>query len=250
MKLIILGSGTGVPLLHRHSPGYYVETENYQFQVDCGSGSMRQLEHAGKSYKTLDAVFFTHTHPDHIGDLIPLIHALKVTPGFRREKPLNLFGPPGFAEFFNNFVAPVVKLPKHFSIAVQEVTRGFEVADLRGLTTPTVHSDYLNSVAYRFEQANRSLTLSGDCDYDSGIIALSREADLAVLDCSFPHALKVEGHLSATQCGEIAEQAGVKRLILSHLYPVSVAQDTRLAEARAACAAEVQLAEDLLEIEL
>ena len=250
MKLIILGSGTGAPLPHRSSPGYYVETEKYQFQVDCGSGSVRQLERAGRSYKTLDAVFFTHTHPDHIGDLIPLIHALKVTPGFRREKPLNLFGPPGFAEFFNNYVAPVVRLPKHFSVEVKEVATAFDVADFRCFTTPTVHSDYLNSIAYRFEHNDKVLILSGDCDYDSGIIELSRDTDLLVVDCSFPDALKVKGHLSATECGEIAKEARVKRLILSHLYPVSKSQDTRLMEAQAACSAKVQLAEDLLEIDL
>jgi ribonuclease BN (tRNA processing enzyme) len=105
-------------------------------------------------------------------------------------------------------------------------------------------------VAYRFEQGECSLVLSGDCDYDPGIIAFSRGAKVLVVDCSFPHALKAEGHLSGMECGQVAAGADVGHLILSHLYPVPQGKDTRLQEARTAFPGKVQLAEDLMQIDL
>jgi ribonuclease BN (tRNA processing enzyme) len=250
VNLIVLGSGTGVPSLTRNAPGYYVRALDQDILVDCGSGTLLQLERAGSSYRTIDAVFLTHTHPDHIGDLIPLIHALKVTPGFRREKPLPIFGPAGFLEFYTKYISPVVTRPKHFSVEVREVDSEFDFAGVRCLTSPTVHSNRLNSIAYRLEDGDKALVLSGDCDYDTGIVELSRQADLLVLDCSCPDALKFPGHLSATECGRVGTEAGVKRLLLSHLYPVVGAEDTRLDECRSVFPGDVQLAEDLMGYDL
>ena len=249
MKLTILGSGTGVPSIDRSSPAYLLEARDQQYLIDCGSGTLRQLLRAGKRCEFIDAVFITHTHPDHIGDLIPLIHALKITLGFRREKPLYLIGPPGFPGFYEECVASVATAPKNFDIKVQEAQSALEFAGLRVMTIPTVHSDKLNSIAYRFEQDGQTLVLSGDCDYDPGIVALAKDADILVIDCSFPDGLKVQGHLSAGECGRIAQEAGVHTLILSHLYPVDESDDTRLNEAREACDCAVCLAEDLMAME-
>ena len=208
------------------------------------------MERAGRSYTSLDAVFITHTHPDHIGDLIPLVHALKLIPGARREKSLNIFGPAGFKGFFDDHVLTVATRPKHFVIEVREVEGEFEFSGIHCRATPTVHSESLNSVAYRFEVQEKVLVLSGDCDYDVGIIRHSSNADLLVLDCSTPDALKHPGHCCAGECGRIAAQAAVKRLLLTHLYPVVGVEDTRLEEAQQGFAGEVQLAQDLMEFDL
>ena len=248
MKLTILGSGTGAPSLARSSPAYLLEAHGLQCLVDCGSGTLRQLLRAGTGCHSLDAVFVTHTHPDHIGDLIALIHALKVTPGLHREKPLHLFGPRGFVEFHAQCIAAVATPPKHFRIVVREAASRQAFAGLQVRSGATLHSPGLHSLAYRFEQDGRAVVFSGDCDYDPGIVALAGNADLLVLDCSFPDHLKVKGHLSAGECGRIAREAGVRQLVLSHLYPVDPCADTRLDEARTACTCPVCLAEDLMEL--
>jgi ribonuclease BN (tRNA processing enzyme) len=132
---------------------------------------------------------------------------------------------------------------------VEEVSKTLDLGVLHVSTSPTRHSERINSVAYRFDQDDTSLVLSGDCDYDEGIIGLANNADTLVVDCSFPDALKIDGHLSAGECGRIASQAQVRKLVLSHLYPVPAGHETRVAEARAACCADVLLAEDLMVIE-
>lgn len=121
MKLIVLGSGTCVPSLKRNAPGYYLEAAGLQILVDCGSGTLLQLERAKKSYKDIDAVFITHTHPDHISDLISLIHANRATPNYKREKDLRIVGPEGLKKFYDRYIASCVKSPKTFHINVVEI---------------------------------------------------------------------------------------------------------------------------------
>jgi len=94
--------------------------------------------------------FFTHTHVDHIGDLMPLLHALKL-PGLPREKPLFIIGPPGFPDFFERYLEPVAGLPSRFEVHVVEarILDGWNGIVIR--TVDTVHSERMSSIAYRFD---------------------------------------------------------------------------------------------------
>ena len=247
--LTVLGSGTGVPLPERACAGYWLQAPGISALVDCGSGVLRRLAEAGGDYRTLDAVFVTHVHPDHIGELALLLHALKATPGFCREAPLHLYGPPGFPAFFTDQVAAVAP-PGHLDLHIAEASAVFHSHGLGVHTAPTVHSPRMASLAYRFVHAGRSIVVTGDADWDEALVDLARGADLLVADCSFPDAQKIHGHMAASECGRLATVAGVGRLVLSHLYPVDLAQETRLSEAQAASKCEVLLAHDGLRLEV
>ena len=80
-------------------------------------------------------------------------------------------------------------------------------------------------------------------------MALCRGADVAVLDCSFPVQHPVKGHMTAHDCGRVARAAGVKRLVLSHFYPVAERYDVK-AQAREAFAGKIVLAKDRMRIEV
>lgn len=248
IKLIVLGSGTCVPSLTRNAPGYYIEAEDYRILVDCGSGTLLQLERAGRNYKDLDAVFITHRHPDHFADLMPLIHALLATPKFKREKDLFIFGPEEFTNYYNTAITPVLGKPQDSFVRLYTIDDRLEFGPFHIFTERTVHS--ANSIAYRFESGGRSVVFTGDTDYDQRIIEISISADLLVADCSFPDADKVKGHLSAKECGIVAKKAGVKKLLLSHIYPADMPDAERVNESREAFDGEVLLAEDLMEIDI
>ena len=69
----------------------------------------------------------------------------------------------------------------------------------------------------RIEYNNKSIVYSGDTDYSDEIIKISKNADLLILECSFPY--KTEGHLTPSLCGRIAANANAKKLVLTHMYP-------------------------------
>ena len=248
MKLIILGSGTCVPSLKRSAPGYYLQAEDWQALVDCGSGTLLQLERAGKSYKDIDAVFITHRHPDHFADLMPLIHALIATPKFMREKDLYIVASGGFIAYYEKAIAPIIGKPRDFSVETIEIQDKLDVGPFNVFAVNTIHS--ADSVAYRFEQSGKSVVFTGDTDYDHGIIEISINADLLIADCSFPDSQKTKGHLSAKECGLIAKKAGAKKLVLSHLYPADTPDTARVREAEEVFDGKVILAEDLMVIDI
>ncbi|MBF0620417.1 MAG: ribonuclease Z [Magnetococcales bacterium] len=246
MQLTILGSGTGIPSLLRHAPGYLIQTDAMNVLVDCGSGTLLQLERAGVSFTALDLICITHTHADHIGDLWALVHGLRF-PHVDRQRKLTIMGPPGFSRFFDQFVAPVSGRPKAFPFEIIDAAQDQQLGALRIVTTATVHSDRLESIAYRFEKNGHVAVISGDCDFDDGIIHLAKGADQLVLDCSSLNAGKIGGHLSAGECGKVAQQAGaVSQVILSHLYPIDAPEIERIQECRHHYDGKVILAEDLL----
>ncbi len=246
MKLIVLGSGTCVPSLRRNAPGYYLETSGRQLLVDCGSGTLLQLEKAGRSFRDIDAVFITHAHPDHFADLMPFVHALIAAPALRRTKDFYLVCSREFMVYYEKAIASVLGKPRGFALRIVPIQDTLDFEPFHVSTAKTIHSQ--DSIAYRFECEGKSVVFTGDADYDQGLISLAENADLLIADCSFPDSMKAAGHLSAKECGSIARKAGVKKLVLSHLYPADSPDNARVQESREDFKGEIVLAEDLMEI--
>ncbi|MFA6080017.1 MAG: MBL fold metallo-hydrolase [Candidatus Gracilibacteria bacterium] len=243
MKLTILGSGTIVPSLQRSAPSYHLQIGVRQILIDCGPGTLIQLEKAKLSYKDIDMICISHYHIDHISDLNPLISAFKWTPNYNREKDLTIIGPVGFQNFYETYIQPLSgsPLPNTYKIIIREITDFIEYAEFRIETYKTRHTD--NSLAYKFLENGKIVTLSGDTDFDLGLAQFAKNSDICVLECSFANNGKVAGHLISKECGEIAKQASVGKLILSHLYPIP--EETRLLETQQLFLNTI-LAEDLM----
>ena len=99
MELIILGSGTGIPSLTRGSPAALVTAGDTSVLLDSGSGTLQRLLQAGMTYKDVDDILYSHIHPDHVADLVPLIFACKYKEE-PREKDLLILGGKGFRDYF------------------------------------------------------------------------------------------------------------------------------------------------------
>ena len=69
--------------------------------IDCGLGVTRGLTDAGVQLKTLDLVFITHLHSDHVLELGPLIHTAW-TAGL--AKPVAVYGPRGLNRYWWKFL--------------------------------------------------------------------------------------------------------------------------------------------------
>jgi len=251
MILRILGSGTGVPSLKRSAPSNYIKIGNKQILVDCGSGTLLQLEKAGLTYREIDIVCISHYHADHISDLNALIQALKWTPGFVRKKDLILIGPKGFREFYKNCLKPISGSPRlnTFNIIIKEINKKINFKKFSIESYNTNHND--DSIAYKFIENDKTLVISGDTDYSEGLIKFAGNSDTFVVECSCSNNNKVVGHLISKECGEIAQKANVKKMILTHLHSTSSAPSgiVKLNETKKIFKNTI-LAKDLLEISI
>ncbi|MBN1755236.1 ribonuclease Z [bacterium] len=248
MKIIFLGTGTGLPSLRRSAPGIVVKTGVYDLVFDLGPGASRKFPAVRTSCRDIEAIFFTHFHVDHVADLAPFLFASRY-PDLPRNKDLYLFGPPGLEKHYEKLTELYGQqiIPKNYSLIIRELGSGqFHFAGLRITTRFVKHKQH--SIGYRLEnEEGKTLVYSGDTDYCEELLNLCRGANLLVLECSFPS--KREGHLDPEYTGKIASLSGAKKLVLNHLYPVSENEDI-LQVCRTYYSGEVVIADDLLEIEL
>jgi ribonuclease BN (tRNA processing enzyme) len=249
-ELIILGSGTGVPTLKRGSPGMILCAESSKILIDSGSGTLRKMLEAGITYRDIDLLLYTHIHPDHISDLVPILFACKYS-DLPREKDLICVGGPGFNRYFRK----LKKLhgswidPQSYRLTIKEISkRPLPFRDVTISAKPMAHLP--ESVGYRIEfKEGRSMAISGDTDYCRNIVELAFEVDLLVLECSFPEGKKVEGHLTPTLAGRIALESRCKRLLLIHLYPVCDQFDI-IKQCGEVYHGEIVLGEDLMRVKI
>lgn len=250
MQLTILGSGTAALQAHRGPSGYVLKAADEIFLLDGGTGTLLKCLQAGISYKGIDKIFYTHLHPDHTIDLAPFLFATKHTPGFVRTKGLKLYGPVGFKAFFEdliNLYGPgLIEVGYEIEITELDETE-LSIGALRITTKLMKH--VAGAVGYRFELDGKTFVYSGDTDMCEGIIELAQEADVLLLECSFPDEMKVEGHLTPSEAGKIASRAKVDRLILTHMYP-PCEDDDILDACQKQFDGKVTLAEDLRRFEI
>ncbi len=249
-ELIVIGSGTGVPSLRRASPSLLLLSKNHQILIDSGPGTLRKLLEVGVTYQDIDLILYTHLHPDHTADLVPILFASKYS-DLPRKKGLTLLGGPGFKPFFgkiDDLHGPWIR-PQTYRLKVEEVTsKPISYGGMKILSAPMAHLP--DSVGYRFEWGDgKSLVISGDTDYCDNLVNLAMNADLLVLECSFPDEKKVSGHLTPSLAGRIARESRSKRLLLTHLYPVCERYDI-LTPCKKEFSGEVWLAEDLIRLKV
>ncbi len=249
MKLTILGSGTAAPVLARNCASYLLEIKSKKLLFDSGAGTIRRLLELKIDLFEIDNIFYTHLHNDHINDLGAIIWSNNY--GGVRKKPLNLYGPNGFKQYYNILIKKLLKPTKiYFKINVKELKKSFiKIKDIIIKTNPIIHSTTTKSIAYRIEHKGKSLVYAGDAEYCNEVIEIAKNADVLLIECSFPDHKKVEGHLTPSLAGKLAAKAKVKKLILTHFYPEVLKSDIKKH-----CAKEfsgnIILAKDKMEINI
>ncbi len=251
MRLTILGSGTNVHPT-RAAAGYLVRTDR-DILLDFGPRTLMNLIKTGVNRHKITHILFSHFHADHFSDFITfffdaVIYA-KYGGGSRPE--LTLIGPKGTIRLLRSIMHsfPSFSSPP-FTVNFKEVSnKPFHIGDTRVTPKTMVHVPDLTAVGYRIDYRGKSVVYSGDTQYCDAVVSLCKDADLAVLDCSFPANRPGAAHLHAGQCGQVAKQSGVGQLVLSHFYPIADRYDVK-AQAAEAYQGKIRKGKDLLTIRL
>ncbi|MCG3155614.1 MAG: hypothetical protein DKINENOH_02221 [bacterium] len=245
ITLTVLGSGTRVLLPERSMAGYALRCDDHLLLLDCGDGVIRRGLEAGLPLIAVDAILITHLHLDHIADLPPLLWALHGEGKQRQDRPLHLYGPPGLRNFYEGLAVLYGKWIDNIvvPIHVQEVSaQTFQAGPWQVHTLPMNHGVPANG--YRLQAGSAVLAYTGDTGPCPEIAKLAAEAEVLIAECSFPNGQGLANHLTAGEVGEIARAANCRRVLLSHLYPESLAAPV-VAQCREFFSGEVKLAGDL-----
>ncbi|KPJ77641.1 MAG: MBL fold metallo-hydrolase [Deltaproteobacteria bacterium SG8_13] len=254
LTVTILGSGTCVPSLKRSACAALLRIGKARILVDSGPGTLRRLLEAESSIFDLTHVCYTHLHPDHTGELVPLIFATKYPDINRRVKPLTICAGIGFNNFFSGLqqvYGDWIDLPPGMLHLVELDNTGPDRIDFDEFsvrTLPVEHNP--ESLAFRItDNYGRSVVISGDTDFSDNLITLAEGADLLICESALPDDQKITGHLTPSLAGRIATRAGVGKLVLTHFYPECEKADIRK-QCRQAYSGPLVLAQDLMEFEL
>jgi ribonuclease BN (tRNA processing enzyme) len=254
MKITVLGSGTCVPSLQRSACSVLIQIDAAVLLLDSGAGTMRRLLEAGLTIDEISYVFYSHLHPDHSGEFVPFLFATKYPASYTRRKPFTIVAARGFSDFYEKLKAAYghwIELAPGMMNITELDNKGPDHLD-GGLfdvdSLPMDHTE--SSLAYRItDRHGQSVVYSGDTDVCANLVKLARDADVLICECALPDELKAPGHLTPSLAGEIATEAGVSKLILTHFYPEC--DDVNVTEqCRKTYQGPLVLAEDLLEIGL
>ena len=221
MRLTICGNNGAVPRPGGACNGYLVQEGDTRLMMDCGSGAYSQLARHIDPF-ALDAIFLTHLHADHFFDVVPYRYALLLPFRPRRSTKLPLWLPNGCAQVLEDFAASFGGAPHYFGevFELQEFNPG-DVVRVGRLDVAIVEmKHFIPSYGLRVV-GESTLAYSADTGYCETAVALASGADLFLCEATHQEATIARargGHLSAADAGRLATKAGVRRLLLTHIW--------------------------------
>jgi ribonuclease BN (tRNA processing enzyme) len=209
-QLTLLGTGTCQIEYERRASSVLLQLDGTPILFDCGHGIVQRLLDVGIVPNRLNHVVISHFHPDHVSDLIPLLHAAAWSQRNPRTTDLHLYGPPGVRDFmdglFQLFGPNAFRQPS-YSVLVYEVTEEhFSIGSHRFdfIDLPPAGNHGL-----RFTHKGKTYALTGDSNFHENEIAFLKNVDLAIID---------SGHLSDDEIVQLAAASQARTIICSHLY--------------------------------
>lgn len=283
MRLWLLGTGTPTPSLRRMCSGYLVQVGDDRLVFDHGFGAHHRLLELGVPATEVTHAFFSHHHYDHIGDY-PRLVLTRWDQGAGRIPELRVFGPPGLATISERLFADdgafgpdlISRTRNQASLDVyrarggqgervrpQPIVRELGANDIvegRGWTVRAVEvhhfAPHLVCYGYRLDADGQSFVYSGDTGPCAALAALARNCDVLVHMCHYLTGTALSRTFAAFTMGhrelaELARDAGVRSLVLSHVTAQFDRPGLRERVLREVCEiyqGSVYFGEDLMEI--
>ncbi|MFP5252892.1 MAG: MBL fold metallo-hydrolase [Actinomycetes bacterium] len=244
MRLTVIGCAGSYPGPDSPASCYLLEADaggrTWRVLMDLGSGALGTLQQYVDPL-TVDAVLLSHLHPDHYFDLSGLYVIWKYHPGGPRER-IPVYGPTGVARQ----AARAYGLPPEPGMSAEFDFREYEDAPIRlGPFTVRVTRVAHPVPAYgmRIEADGRTLAYSGDTGPCEALVQVAKGADLLLAEAAFVTGVDnpADLHLTGADAGRAAHDAGVGRLVLTHVPPWHD-REVALAEARSTYSGPVELA--------
>ena len=248
-EVFVLGGGTPTPTEFRFGSAHALRIGDEVLMFDCGPAATHKLVKAGLYPTQVDNLFFTHHHFDHNIDY-PCFLLCRWDQAAGRGSELNVYGPklteeitqkvigvggafesdwqarvnhPYSQQVFVNRGGTLPRIPpapNAKDIGVGEVASGKNWQVTAALAEHV--QPYLDSLAYRVDTPEGSVIFTGDTQPCDTVRELARDADIMLCMCWDEQSIMETANEANGQCGttgaaQLAQDAGVKKLVLVHM---------------------------------
>lgn len=274
-RVVMLGTGTPNPDPARSGPAVAIVVNDIPYLVDFGPGVMRRAASLSPAYggaiaglqaKNFRRAFLTHLHSDHSAGFADLIFTPWI---FGRNKPLEVFGPPGISNMASNILMA-------YREDIRNRVTGFERANDVGWRVNTHdvkegqvyedenvsveafnvrHGSWKNAFGYRFSTPDKVIVISGDTAPNDNIEKYSRGADILIHEVYSANGIQASpeawreymrvNHTSGYELAELATRVKPGLLVLNHVLLLGTTEERMLAEVTEQYDGAVVLADDL-----
>lgn len=209
MKLHLLGVNGPFPESRGATSGYLLEAGSSLLQFDLGSGVLCALTSlTAPEYVT--ALFLSHWHFDHAADVPVLMYRLQAA-----GRVIKIYGPADSDSALYNLVTSVP------CFDFSEVSAGDILTVGEAVIRVTAARHPVPAVGYTVSYDSKLFGYTGDTNTLSSLPDDFRGCDLLLADGLFPRESWTEQkpHLSALLAAQLASEANVGSLIITHLNP-------------------------------
>lgn len=257
--ITIVTCGTGTPFPSDRAQSCTAVLVNGLFLLfDAGDGAVRSIEQHPLPLQDVDAVFVTHFHSDHIADLGEVVSRSWILGRSQTLPVYGGPGISRVVRGFNAIYAlddnyrtthhGEELLPPQFAGAIPELIEDSDanarvIYERDGVTVSAFrvnHPPIEPALGFRIDYGGRSIVISGDTTETDSLLEASRNADVLVaevlsdeltgiLECGLKNAGNARTatlvrdvrtyHIGTTELAQLAEDAGVQTLVLTHIVP-------------------------------
>lgn len=221
-QVILLGTGAAWSGPDRENTFMLVRGETTNVLIDCGGSPTQRLAHIGVSPAEVDHIILTHNHPDHIyGYPLLLLNAWMAG----RKNPIHVYGLEGTVRSARKMLQALDfrLLPNFTPIKYHTITLNSETAlpamgEFDISAAPTTH--FVPTLALRITDraTGNAFAYTSDTSPDPNVVNIARDVPMLFHEATMLDESK-QGHSSALEAGQEAEDAHVGKLILLHVPP-------------------------------
>ncbi|ABR49200.1 beta-lactamase domain protein [Alkaliphilus metalliredigens QYMF] len=215
MKLTVLGCYGPYPKAGGACSGYLLEDKEIKILVDCGNGVLSRFFQHCHDINELDAIFISHLHPDHMSDLMVMKYAIGIGQMQGKVKQsIPIYLPSSPKEDYD-------RIQYNDAFVRHMIAEDTEV-NIKGIKINFKKTNHpVECYGMSFEKNGKRLVYSGDTKYFPELEVFAKNCDLFLCEGGILEKDITENtpHLSAKQAAEIALNANLKRVVLTHFWP-------------------------------
>ena len=217
MQITILGSGAAYPRPGGACSGYLVEDASTRVWVDAGNGTYSRLRERMNAHD-LNALVLSHDHPDHISDVLLLMYELSYDGSDPSPHAIPVYAPPTVAPKLLGLIGPGSAKLFREVFDFKPIADPFSVETLSFTPFRVLHPT--ETYGLEISDGRRRVVYTADTAAFPELVDRCRGTDLLISEATYVGGVEVEAgvHMWAREAGELAQAAGVGRLVLTHIW--------------------------------